>query len=156
MEGLILEWRKYHFQIILLRIIQGLKMSAAGILVSFWVEGIQTIFLTSENRWLVWKCAVCPVLSKLSKTKSLTNYDIKSRVLHSKLICVTIIRQTTAHYRLPPELMSWDSPEYWVVFIYCRTLFCCVGLVCPLCFVYLCPTIATAVIWDLNLVMHER
>ena len=50
MKGLILTWRKYHFQIILLRIIQRLKMSAAGILVSFWVEEIQTIFLTSANR----------------------------------------------------------------------------------------------------------
>jgi hypothetical protein len=44
MKGLILEWRKYHFQVILLRILQGLKMSAAGILASFVVEGIRTIF----------------------------------------------------------------------------------------------------------------
>jgi len=38
-------------QIILLRIIQRLKVSVAGMLVSFWVEEIQTIFLTAVNRW---------------------------------------------------------------------------------------------------------
>ena len=156
MKGLVLEWRKHHFQIILLRILQGLKMSVAGILASFRVEEIQTTFLTSENPWLVWECAVCPVLSKLSKTKCLTNYDIKSRFLHSNLICVTIIRQTTTHYRLPPKRMSSNSPEYWVVFIYCKTLICYDGLACPLCFAYRCPTIPTDVIWGLKLVMHER
>jgi len=52
--------------------------------------------------------------------------------------------------------MSTNSPEYWAVFIYCKTIIYREGLAGLLCFAYPCPTTATAVIWGLKIVTHER
>jgi len=55
-----------------------------------------------------------------------------------------------------PEANELEFTGILAVFIYCKTIICCDGLAGPLCFAYPCPTIATAVIRGLKLVIHER
>ena len=149
------EWRIYHFHIILLRTIQNLKMSVAGILV-FGLKKSKLFFELLQIASYFENALYILFFPSYLRQKCLAKYNIKARVLKSYIICVTIIRLMTTHYRLPLKRKSSNSPEYWAAFMYCKTIICYEGLACPLCFAYPCPTIATAVIRGLKLVIHER